>query len=886
MIKITIIPRHIIKKHLSLNASKLGVTTQFVRAFIRQTWHKSRHVGLAVVETTIGFLHNSQPVYTWTTTSHKFTNSVEAYMNFMQHFKKNVFDNPIFYQDLTAECPRYIAPTYKGGRVYVQPGLQAKIPSISRSKPPPFDDVMQNVMATSFKKIMPENWDEASREWAHSNIQPNDEMPYQNLFAGSPLLKSAVRVPKPKNAKEAFAFLKSRPAIWTLAHCSAGVAQSYDESHKKQVVPIVTLGSEKVIDKIMTMPVARGQATYNCADKRMGNTQGTKKQQAYFPKSVITSLIRAFKGVLEADVYLTAKVVQPISYWASLINKFFVDCTWKYFFNLYVNLFRKAETIPVGKTPRIIWGVDMLNILIDYILKKPFMNTLKNQNERGFTTGSTAKGAGFTYMHYRIVNFYLAQLKTSAHKGTRELLCQFFGLKDDATDEQLAGPLQATLVGKDDDVGAWDFCQYTVNFEVINLIYLYRADFNPRAVTVDQAIFLMLMCYSSHMRATTTVNIRKAGENKDQNCVVQNLPSGYLGTAIEGSQLHSFIQHEAQSYKYLIASSLHRNYVPKTKLTDLVFRLAKLGTPACHASDDFIDLTINLATIVHSLFDDQFHYAQVNLVLKHEKTNVVRELPKSFTWPGLLAAVDPDLVQICGLDLGTFEGIPYNNGCLLKDVLLYDSQKRFTCSYKPFFSTYDENDVRITDGVTFLRWNFRLWDDDWFIVTRDPVRLIAKLMRMSTNILTPSQWVMRLRAYMYLSVGNKRLYDCISDTEDLYRSQTKLTNAVIADEFNKEPVKEIVNLMSFKLEGLTGEHLRDKPSYQNVLEFYGPAADTTAGTIRSRHLASIKLTKASDEHLITPGDRFSDHPVLVKPVVVPQSTRNRLDELRRKCRVV
>jgi len=847
---------------------------------VAQTWHKDKYVGVAVVETTIGFLYNSQPLYTWVSVNHKFVNSVEAYMNFMLHFKKNVLDNPVFYQDLSCDCPRFITAKYKGGRVYVQPGVQANIPSISRSKPPELDRVMVGIMSKVIKEKLPKEWDEAEANWDHSNVQPNDEKPYQNLLAGSPLLKSAVRVPRPKTAKEAFAFLRTRPMVWTVAHCTAGIAQSFDENCVKQVIAIPELGSKQVISRIPTMPVAGGQATYNCADKRMGNTHGTKKQQGYFPKSIIVSLITAFKTVLEADSYLTMKVVQPIRYWASLINKFFVDCTWKYFFNLYVNLFRKAETIPVGKTARIIWGVDMLNILIDYLLKKPFMSSLKNQNERGYTTGNTAKAAGFTYMHYRIVQFYLAQLKTPPHLETRKLLCEYFKLSPDCSDEDLAGPLQDTLVGKDDDVGAWDFCQFIVNFEVINLIYLYRADFNPNAVTLDQAIYLMLMCYSSHMRATTTVKIRKSGEDKDQNCVVQNLPSGYLGTAIEGSQLHSFIQHEAQSYKYLIASSLSRNYKPQTKFTRLVFGLAKLGTPACHSSDDFIDLTINLATIVHSIFDDQYHYAQVNLVLKHEKTNVNRELPASFNWPDLLCAVDDYLIEICGLKLGTNEGLAYNNGCLLKDVILYDAQKRFTCSYKSFFSKYDKDDKRLTDGVTFLQWRFRLWEDDWFIVTRDVVRLIAKMMRMSTTVLTPAQWVMRLRAYMYLSVGNRVLYECIAKIEDDYRAEMQLTNAVIADEFNKEPIRDIINLMSFKLEGLTGDNLKEKPTYQQVLDFYGPSSDTLTHTVRDRHLAGIKYLKSNIEHMITPGDRDSDRKIAVKPVKVPVEVLNRLDELR------
>jgi len=269
-----------------------------------------------------------------------------------------------------------------------------------------------------------------------------------------------------------------------------------------------------------------------------------------------------------------------------------------------------------------------------------------------------------------------------------------------------------------------------------------------------------------------------------------------------------------------------------------------------------------------------------NLVLKQEKTNHKRELPKDVTWEDLQSKIDPELVAMCGLDLGTEVGVPFNNGSLLKDTVLFNAAVRYTTSCKPFFSKYDENDKRITDGVTFLQWRFRRYLSDYFLVTRDDERLLAKMFRMSTTVLNPAQWVMRLRAYMYLAVGNKPLYDAISRLEDEYRALVGLTDATLADIFNSEPIKDVKNLLNFKLDGLTGEDLSQKPSYDQVLRFYGPQADTETFSMRKRHLTLLRKFPVPDFHMVRKGEPGSAHPIVRFVPIVPDSTLKRLADLR------
>jgi len=464
------------------------------------------------------------------------------------------------------------------------------------------------------------------------------------------------------------------------------------------------------------------------------------------------------------------------------------------------------------------------------------------------------------------------------HAETRRSLCEHLKIPIDSTDEVLAPLLSRMLIGKDDDVSAWDFSQFLVSFEAANLVYLYQYNINPKAVSLDHVPWLMLMCYSSHMRATTSARIKKTGDKTEENMVVQNLPSGYLGTASDGSTFHSIIQHEAQTYKYLIAESIYR------KLTagplKLAAGLARLGTPANHHSDDFIDFILNMATIIHSLFNDQYHYAMSNLVLKHEPTNNVRNLPPGVSWDALIELVPEYLVVNTGMKLGSDVGVPYNNGSLLTNTHLYSPQIRFSTSYKPFFSTFDENDVRINDGVTFLKWRFRKYKPEYFLVTRDVEVLMAKVMRMSTTDLTPAQWVMRLRAYMYLAVGNRKFYQALSDVEDKYRAVVKLTDSALADAFNSDPIKEIVNLMKFKLDGLTGEDLAGKPTYDQILEFYGPNADTQSGSIRKRHTCDLADVIDHSAFFVRCGEPSSVSPIKYANVIVKPDVIDRFNSFR------
>jgi len=880
--KITQIPRHTIKKHLQSKAHLIGLTPEFVKHFLQLTWHRDKVVSPSRVRTTIGFAHDTSPQFVWESNNTKFINSIEAYMNFMDKYKHGVFENPRYYQNLYAATPRLVAPQPLPGRAHLLPGAQPSIPTIGCSKPPPADAPLIESMNRVFGKEMPDTYEAASVKWHHANRVVNDEAPYQSIFKGSKSHQSFMPVKRPVTRAEKYGFLQSRACVTAQARVAAAITLSVKKDYTRFDLKVPNYGSEKEIEKIADMPVAIGMANFNCADKRFGNTHGTKRSQDFVVKNSLMCMIRAFKDLIDADCAISKKTVQPISYWGNLINKFFLDGQWKYFYHLHTILFRKAETIQVGKTPRVIWGCDLLNICVDYLTKWDSMKATKNNFQRGFTHGITAKGAGFVHYHNQILNYYLDQLNTKPHLATRVALCEYLGLPLDCSDIDLSPKLAPLLVGKDDDVSAWDFAQYIVSFEAANMVYLYQYGINPHAVDVVEAIWLMLMCYSSHQRATTTVNVKPEGADVERNTVVQNLPSGYLGTAKDGSTFHSFIQHEAQIYKYLMASSVLKKTKLLTPRLRLCALLATLGTPANHHSDDFIDLVIALATIFHSLFDDQYHYAMSNLSLKYEKTNNVRNLPVGLTWDKLSSLVDSQWLNLTGYGIGTDEGLIYNNGSLIKDVKLFTPQVRFSQSFKPFFSVYDKDDNRLTDGVTFLQWRFRLYRDDYFIVTRDPERLLAKAMRMSTTILTPAQMVMRLRAFMFLSVGNKKMYECFSRVEDEYREHHKLTDASIADSYNTEQIKELVNLMSFKLDGMSGKDIMKKPTYDQILAFYGPGADNKIHAIRNRHNRDLYAPSKSNTNLVRLGQPKSFNPVNRHPVIVSAGASLRLLELRKK----
>jgi hypothetical protein len=799
----------------------------------------------------------------------------------MLRYKATVLSNPRYYSELHADFPKFVSAEHVSGRVYDVTGAKPKVPTISCSVPPVRDDDMDSCMEESFSPLG-SVWDDAKVRWNHANSVPNNELPYQPLLKGSNTHRSFIKVPRPKTASECFNFIRSRSAVVSLARVTAGVALTYDKKYNRIKIPMPDLSTDKNIDLLAETPLPKGGINFNCADPRYGNTKGTKSDNSFVARNCLVSLIKAFRDIVLAHAFQNMTDVRPMRYWANVIHVFFTDCTWKYFFALYVTLFRKAETIKVGKLPRIIWGVDVLSIMLDYVIKKPAMAPLKCQFERGFTHGITPKAAGFTYMYDRIVRFYLDQLATPKHKETRELLCEHLNLPKDCSDEMLTNPLAMMLVAKDNDVSAWDFCQFVVGFAAVDLTYLYRYGFDPLRMTASQAITFMLFCYSSHMRATTMVNIKRTGEDKEKPRYVQNLPSGYLGTASDGSKKHSFIQHELQSFRYLMLRSMElaKQAVNNPPLLKLCIKLGLLGTPAMHHSDDFMDIMINLAAIVHSLFDDEYHYTMQNLVLKQEPSNVSRNLPLPLTWELMNSLISPHYRDILGLDLGTYDGLTYNNGALLTDVKLYNAQERLE-HVKPFFTTY-VGTVKILIGVNFLTWFFVMHGEDFFIVRRDRERLLAKMRNTSSTVLNPSQWVMRLRSYMYLAIGDEEFYDAIAKCEILFRDRMKLTDADIADEFNRAPVRDLATLMSYKLDGLTGEHIRNMPTYADVVFFYNPRIDGESGMIRYKMMRPLTSDWAVNEHLVRKGEPKSSTPIIFNKVIVPQSTLDKYKKYRKE----
>lgn len=836
-------------------------------------------MGASVFSTTVGFAHRPTVVYTYVSCNLKFIHTIEAHLNFMYRYRQYLVENHRFFQDVLLEIPRIETPDYDGGRVFKAVGVQPNLPSISKSVPPPPDEVMTTCMNETIAPVLPKECKEAWSEWGHANVHPNDEKPVQNVFRGSNTHQSFLRVPRPTTAKDMFAFLKTRAPYATLSRVTTAVTMAYNKDYTRANLEVPDYGDDKVLNRVHTLPLSPGQATFTCADTRAGNTTGTKPEMSFLVRNIAVSLVRAFKDVLTIDFTATNKPYQPISYWAGLINRFFLDRSWKFFFALYVQLFRKAETIKINKTPRLIWGVDMLSIMVDFMVKKPAMVIIKNQFERGFTHGIIAKGAGYNYVFKRVVNFYLEQLNTPPHAATRREFCAYLKLKPDASDDELGPLLGKMLVGKDDDVEAWDFSQFTVTFEAMHCVYLFRYGINPKACSLTEALFIMLFCYTSHMRATTMARIKKTGEEFEFNRVItQMLPSGYLGTASDGSIFHSFIQHEAQSYKWVMAKSMLRAG-GGGPLTRLCLSLACLGTPAMHHSDDFLDLVISLVTVVHSNFNDQYHYACNNLVLKFEPSNTVRQLPPGLTWERLGSLI-PDYVRsLVGYNHGTYEGTEFNNGGLLRPVVLFNPARRYETSYKSFLTTYDVNGVITVQGATFLRWNFVLHNAGFFLLRRDEIRLLAKLRNMSTTILKPAQWVLRLRAYMYLAVGNRVLYDSLSKCEDLYRVKLDLTDAAIATELVNAPVSDMLTILTYNIEGLTGEHICRKPTWEQIIEFYGPAVDIS-GKIRERMLMGLDPASSSYSFMIREGEPDSNLPAVRSRVVAPEATIKRRDLLR------
>jgi hypothetical protein len=795
----------------------------------------------------------------------------------MLRYKSVMLSNPRFYSELHADFPQFVSAEHAGGRVFNAAGASAKVPTISCSVAPPRNEVMDEVMDEAFTPLG-DVWPSAKIKWNHANDNPNNELPYQNCFKGSNLHRSFVKVEKPTTAAARFAFIRSRNAIPPIARVTAGIAISVNKDYTRVPIPFPDLSTDKNINLIPETPAPKGAANFNCADPRYGNSKGNKNEQSFVVRNCLISMIKAFRDIVASHSYNEMSGVRPIRYWASLVHRFFTDCTWKYFFALYVTLFRKAETIKVGKTPRIIWGIDLLSIMVDYIIKKPAMVPLKNQFERGYTHGVTPKAGGFTYLFQRVVDFYLEQLRSPVHAETRRLLVEHLKLPPDSSDSDLANPLASMLVGKDNDVSAWDFCQFTVGFAAVDLTYLYQYGIDPKRMTATQAITFMLFCYSSHMRATTLVNIKRTGELKERLRFVQMLPSGYLGTATDGSKKHSFIQHELQSFRYLMIASMER--VDQTPLMRMLLGLGKLGTPAMHHSDDFMDLIISLAAITHSLFDDEYHYTMQNLVLKQEASNVERKLPAVLSWETLQSLISPHYRDILGLDLGTYEGLPFNNGALITDVKLFNAKERFETAFKPFFSIFNGSQL-VSIGVTFLQWFYILQGSDYFIVRRLRERLLAKMRNMSSVVLTPAQWVMRLRAYMFLAIGDEEFFNAISLVERLYRQKTNTTDAVMADEFNKAPVRDLATLMSYKLDGLTGEHIQKTPTYADVEFFYNPKIDAESGLIKHKMLKPLVPHWDLNGHLVRAGEPRSINPIIFTKVIVPQSTTDKYNKYRK-----
>jgi len=572
-----------------------------------------------------------------------------------------------------------------------------------------------------------------------------------------------------------------------------------------------------------------------------------------------------------------------------VIKGLFMDETWDHYYQEWVKIFRKSEVIKANKIPRMIWAVGMLSIIVDSILFTPTMKAHKNQFERGYSHGITPKGGGFAYMLERITGYYVKLFDVPQNVPVRDAFKKF--LRDDGCDDKaLFQHIARTLFACDDDVIAWDFCQYMISFEMFNMCVAHAYGINPFCMSASDAIYLFLIGYSSHFQSAGLVNIKKEGESDEEaTFVIRMLKSGELLTAHKGSQIHSQVRHTLNVRKYLMLRSIQRkldalrteNCPPNVNLVfmKLVIGLALISTPGIHHSDDFFDLVINLSIPAHALFDTVFNYTREGLALKHEPGAPHRKDLKGIDFEFMHSLIDPDLIIAYGLDKGTPDGSEFKTSHLFNSVMLYDARKRYSASFKTIYTVFNPDGSVLSAGGQFLQFMFELVENvkRYVMVRRGRERLYAKFLGRPARELTPAQLVARIRSYAYLAIGQPDVHEVFRRVELNYRARIGMSDSDLATMLVADS-SIVLDEFRYNVGGLELGQISEFPSYSQVFQFYTPEVDVT-WMIKNRHMKRL-CAPPPDYHYIHVGDTGSIRPMVYTDPIAPKETMDKLKKLR------
>jgi len=287
--------------------------------------------------------------------------------------------------DITHKRPRYYNTSHAAGRVFDQSGVSHLVPKLSSSKAPPRNVVIDGIFKKHMENDHPQLLDKVVNGWVHTGTVPASDDPVQGCFAGSSAHATYVREFKLDTEDDVFDFLDSVEAVATDSTAAAALTLTAMEDYTNSFSPHPDFTDDKQIDMITTFPVMKGAANFTCADGHVGDVEGDKVDNDFVAKNVLICLIRTFREHAEMHCQNRGRKVFSATEWAHVFDDYFLNHFWRYFFALYIVLFRKAETIQAGKICRLVWAVDILNIFLDYVVKKPLMKMQKKTSLREVT---------------------------------------------------------------------------------------------------------------------------------------------------------------------------------------------------------------------------------------------------------------------------------------------------------------------------------------------------------------------------------------------------------------------------------------------------------------------------------------------------------------------
>jgi len=209
----------------------------------------------------------------------------------------------------------------------------------------------------------------------------------------------------------------------------------------------------------------------------------------------------------------------------------------------------------------------------------------------------------------------------------------------------------------------------------------------------------------------------------------------------------------------------------------------------------------------------------------------------------LMEFVSPKLVVENRLDEGTDEGRVMKDPKMQGEYILWSPVQRLKRQFMKINTVYrfgDDNryGIQVEAGAEFLRWNIVFIDrttsttltalqfedpslkDCVMMPFREPIRLIAKMIRTCERDLSPVQMLLKWTQFAYLAVGNFNLYSDIKLVYENYMDRMNLTPTSMMAYLNSLTIKEVNKRMRFKAGLFTREDLMAFPTYQQVLNFY------------------------------------------------------------------